>query len=144
MFNNYTVLQLLFDKLVIRIYSSVGVSTLPASWSVLLSLTAYSISFTILGMLFLVSHWRQWHLSVQQASYWPSYLCAVSWLFEGNDQSISQEVADCSLEAALVTALPSTRKNLLDKAKVLTSFPALASPPFSVGQDISRSVRRFS
>ena len=59
---------------------------------------------------------------------WPSHRCAVLWLFEGDDRSVSREVADCSLEAALVTALPSMRKNLLDAAKVLTSFPALVGP----------------
>ena len=37
-----------------------------------------------------------------------------------------KEVADCSLEAALVIA--QYGKNLLDTAKVLTGFPAFADP----------------
>ena len=40
-----------------------------------------------------------------------------------------EEVADCSLEAALKTT--QYEKNLLDAAKVLTGFSALAGPVFS-------------
>ena len=59
----------------------------------------------------------------------------------GGDRSISREVADCLLEAALVTALPSTRKNLLDEVKVLTSFPALANPH---SQLVKTSLKAFT
>ena len=82
-------------------------------------------------------------LSVWQTSCWPIHCCAVSWLFEGDDWSISWEVADCSLEASLVTSLPSTRKTYWTKQKFLLAF-LLWQAPFSVGQDVSRSIRRFS
>ena len=118
------------------------------SWSALSSLTVYSISFTILGMSFLVSHWQQWRFQCGRRVFDRfiaalSHCCAVSWLFEVDDRSISREVADCSLEASLVTALPSTRKNLLDMAKVLTSFPALAGPILSWSRRLSKHSQVF-
>ena len=122
-----------------HIYCSIGVFTPPASWSVLSSLTAYGISFTILGMSFLVSHWRQQRFQCGRR--------VAGWVIAALSHGCSRGMIEVSLERSQIVHwkqlwwLPSTRKNLLDAAKVLTSFPTLAGP---CSQLVKASLKPFT
>ena len=73
-----------------------------------------------------ISHWRKQHF---QCGRW-----VADWVIAALSHGCSRGMIEASLERSQIVHwkqlwwLPSTRKNLLDVAKVLTSFPALAGP----------------
>ena len=98
------------------------------SWTVLLSLTVYSISFTILGMSLLVSHWQQ-----------RRFQCG-RWLA---DRVIAVLIHGW-LRGIIEAALERSRIVHWKQLWWLPSFPALAGPHSRLVKTSLESVCRFS
>ena len=132
-----TVLQLLYDKLVI-VFRWHWCFCPPASWSLLLSLTAYSIRFIILGMSFFFNHWwwRCFQCGKRVADWVIASLC--HGCSRGMIEASLEEVTDCSGSSSDDCPV---RKKIFKRGKSSYWLPALAAPR---SQLVKMSLKTFA